>query len=201
MEMETIGPGQIPALADMLTEAFWQDPMYCNALPDGTKRRAFLCRFFRFRLRFGSRPGFGRCTPDCTAAVIWQPPGYEMKMWDVVRYGGLTSLLRAGPQAMKAIMDFNDFAARVQREVCPGEHWHLSPIGVSPSAQGQGIGSALLKEGLERIDTLGESCYLETQSPDAARLYARFGFALLTEMVIPQTAVPHIAMYRPAKKG
>ena len=122
-----------------------------------------------------------------------------MGIGDVVRYGGLTSLVRAGGHAMRFIISFNHFAGQVQKEACPGEHWHISPLGVRPSAQGQGLASALLQDGLAHIDARGESCYLETQSPAAARLYARFGFEPLTETVIPGTAVPHIAMWRPAQ--
>ena len=44
LAIETIGPGHIPVLADTLTEAFFDNPMYCSALPEDEKRRVFLDR-------------------------------------------------------------------------------------------------------------------------------------------------------------
>eukprot|EP01041_Mallomonas_annulata_P030478 gene30478-52615_t len=54
-------------------------------------------------------------------------------------------------------------------------HWYLSMIGVDPSHHGQGLGSALLKAGLQRCDADGLPAYLESSNPKNVPLYERFG--------------------------
>ena len=58
-------------------------------------------------------------------------------------------------------------------------HWHLPMIGVDPSRQGQGRGSALLRHALERCDRESALAYLESSSPANIPLYERFGFELI----------------------
>ncbi|WP_368660887.1 GNAT family N-acetyltransferase [Rothia sp. (in: high G+C Gram-positive bacteria)] len=54
------------------------------------------------------------------------------------------------------------------------EHWYLNMIGVSTSARGLDVGTALLEHGIARLD--GVAAYLESSTPDSAALYARQGF-------------------------
>jgi len=51
----------------------------------------------------------------------------------------------------------------------------LGPVSVTPSRQGKGIGSALINEGLARIETMGALGCILTGNPD---YYRRFGFEL-----------------------
>lgn len=48
-------------------------------------------------------------------------------------------------------------------------------LATAPKFQGQGIGSALIKWGLDRADAEGVEAYLEA-SPQALRLYEKLGF-------------------------
>lgn len=61
-------------------------------------------------------------------------------------------------------------------------HWYLALLGVEPSQQGHGLGSALLKPVLERCDTDITPAYLETQKPENLPFYERFGFRVLNEV-------------------
>ena len=49
-------------------------------------------------------------------------------------------------------------------------------IGVEPSRQGSGVGSALLQHSLANCDADGLPAYLESSSPKNIPLYERFGF-------------------------
>ena len=51
----------------------------------------------------------------------------------------------------------------------------LAPIGVSPAAQGRGVGSALMREALSRCSAVGWSSVFLLGDP---RYYSRFGFVL-----------------------
>lgn len=55
----------------------------------------------------------------------------------------------------------------------------LSPLGVLPERQRRGVGSALVRETLERVGALGEPLLLVEGSPD---YYGRFGFVRADEL-------------------
>ena len=76
-------------------------------------------------------------------------------------------------------------------------HWHLAFIGVDPAHQSKGIGGALLRYALSRIDEQGLHSYLESSNPANVPLYLRHGFDVIREIrvgdappVIPMLRVP-----------
>jgi GNAT superfamily N-acetyltransferase len=58
-------------------------------------------------------------------------------------------------------------------------HWHLGPVAVEPSLQGQGIGTVMLNAFCALVDTTCAASYLETDKRENIRLYQRFGFAVV----------------------
>ncbi len=67
-------------------------------------------------------------------------------------------------------------------------HDYLWFLGVTPSGQGHGIGSRLLKAGLDKLDSAGRPAFLETSTERNVALYRRHGFEI-------------IADYKPAPDG
>lgn len=56
---------------------------------------------------------------------------------------------------------------------------YIADVGVSPSARGQGIGTAFLENGLNRARQYARKLYaldVAENNPRAAALYQRFGF-------------------------
>lgn len=58
-------------------------------------------------------------------------------------------------------------------------HWYLPIIGVDPSQQGKGHGSALLNHTLLLCDREHQVAYLESTNPRNNPLYERFGFEVV----------------------
>lgn len=75
------------------------------------------------------------------------------------------------------------------------EHWYLPLIGVDPIAQGQGLGSALLRHGVAVCDGDRLPAYLEATNPRNRDLYARHGFNVVEEIQVG-SAPPLWAMLR-----
>ena len=71
----------------------------------------------------------------------------------------------------------------------PPAHWYVMVVGVAPEKQGKGIGRALLQPIIERADTAGQPCYLETAQPANVGLYERLGFRRVVDMVEPQSGL------------
>jgi ribosomal protein S18 acetylase RimI-like enzyme len=58
-------------------------------------------------------------------------------------------------------------------------HWYLPLMGVDPSQQNKGFGSALLQHTLIQFDRENKLAYLESSNPRNISLYKRHGFELL----------------------
>ncbi len=62
----------------------------------------------------------------------------------------------------------------IETEYSSVEALALAPVAVVPEAQEQGVGSALIQEGLQRCADLGHSLVIVLGEPD---YYSRFGFS------------------------
>ena len=60
-------------------------------------------------------------------------------------------------------------------------HDYLFFLGVTPQAQGHGVGSRLIKARLNHLDAIGRPAFLETATEPNVRLYSRHGFKVLSE--------------------
>ena len=63
--------------------------------------------------------------------------------------------------------------------------WRLDSIGVDPSTQRGGVGTALINHMLPRIDADGLPAFLDTSQPNNLGYYERFGFRVTAESALP----------------
>lgn len=77
-------------------------------------------------------------------------------------------------------------------------HWYLPLMGVDPSKQGKGLGSALLQHMLIQLDREKKLVYLESSNPRNISLYKRHGFEMLGTIQIG-TSPPMTPMIRRPK--
>ena len=78
----------------------------------------------------------------------------------------------------------------------PGPHDFLHTIGVDPSSQRSGAGTALLRHLINAAEAREVAIHLTTSSPENLPYYRRFGFELDGERRLPRD-VPLWAMLRP----
>lgn len=160
-----------------LTTAFGNDPVTRWAFPDPHQ---YLVYFPEFARLFGGKAfdcGTAYCADDFVAAALWLPPGVNS---DEEALGGL--LQRSVAQRTQEPL----FAMLEQMGgYHPAEpHWYLPLIGVDPSRQGRGYGSALLEQGLSRCDAEHQPAYLESTNERNIPLYQRHGFEVLGEVQV-----------------
>jgi ribosomal protein S18 acetylase RimI-like enzyme len=77
-------------------------------------------------------------------------------------------------------------------------HWYLPLIGVDPTRQGRGLGSALLQHALARCDREHAPAYLESSNPANIPLYRRHGFEVIGT-VQAGSSPPIVPMLRAAR--
>ena len=75
-------------------------------------------------------------------------------------------------------------------------YWYLGLLAVEPAAQGRGVGSALVRTGLERADRDGVPTFLETGTQPNVAFYERLGFGVTDEILLPGGPT-HWGMTRP----
>lgn len=162
-------------LKTVLAEAFFEDPVLGWLMPDGTKRRARLRRFFAIELRYiALARGCVRTTSDLTGAALSLPPG----AWRVPLRATLLEGSAFGVHLSRAAR----LGAAIERRHVREPHYYVRDVGVHPNMQGKGLGSALLAPTLDRCDQEGLPAYLEASSEHNARLYERLGFQLTDEL-------------------
>jgi ribosomal protein S18 acetylase RimI-like enzyme len=77
-------------------------------------------------------------------------------------------------------------------------HWYLQQMVVTPAARGRGLGAAMLRHQLDRIDAGGLGAYLEASTPRNQRLYERHGFQTMGEpIMLPERGPSLRPMWRP----
>lgn len=170
-------PADVPAAASVLASAFAHDTVM-GTLVEGENRQSRLAGLFRALIRAGAlhsgRIDLARRNSDglLLGAAIWQRPG---------RHPSLVAQARELPGFVRALgwRGLRD-AIRIQTTLArhrPAEpHWYLAQIGVSGEARGAGVGSALLRSRLEKVDAEGLPAYLESSNERNRALYRRHGF-------------------------
>jgi GNAT superfamily N-acetyltransferase len=121
-------------------------------------------------------------TDDGSGAAIWRAPGeWSASPAQIVRDtpAMIAAFGRRLPLALRTLVRLERLHPRSP------EHWYLHYLGVVPARQGQGLGSALLRPVLERLDAEGLPAFLESSTARSAALYERNGFALTATFDMP----------------
>jgi GNAT superfamily N-acetyltransferase len=81
----------------------------------------------------------------------------------------------------RAARELFDGFANLERLHPSMPHWYLMFVGIDVGLQSQGLGSRLLAPVLQRADSAGTLCYLETPFRRTHAFYERLGFELTSE--------------------
>jgi ribosomal protein S18 acetylase RimI-like enzyme len=127
---------------------------------------------------------------DFAAVAIWIPPGAATDGDAIV-----AALMESVPSDKHG----DAFSVLEQMDAAhPKEpHWYLPWLGVDAALQGAGLGAALLRHGLARVDADRVPAFLETPNPRTVPFYERHGFVVWS--VSQAGACPPVtSMRRPA---
>ena len=182
-------------LVDILADSFSEDPVMNWIIPDPRLYKDF----FRLLIRDIFLPrGIQHMEMDERAAGLWLPPGGA---FDVPPSFALMSLvakllLRTGPRALWRLPQQG---AVFDRNHPKEPHYHLVFVGCRKSEQGQGLGSAMLKQGTRICDEQHLPAYLESSNELNVPLYQRHGFEVVAEESLPGGGPTVWFMWREAR--
>ncbi|HEX6888664.1 MAG TPA: GNAT family N-acetyltransferase [Candidatus Nanopelagicales bacterium] len=191
-----LDPSMMDRATETLTAAFLDDVMFRWVFPESQARARGLRPLNRVPLEFGLRYGVVRQSHGGGCVAIWVPPG-QMSLGRMIRCGLLTVPLRTGLGPMARFAGANGVMDTIHKRHMRGPHWELLIVAVDPALQGGGHGTALLREGLARVDASGLPCYLATNTPANLPFYERLGFTVLEEASLGRGGPPAWAMRRP----
>ncbi len=196
MKIKSARPKHISDIARLLTAAFIDDPVLREYVARSRDPETALEGFFTNELKgFYIPRGVVDIAVDdgvILGAGLWSSPDSPMRRRDSIRMlpGMIRSLGRSFPRAVSL--------SSSAEAATPGfPHWYLYTLVVSPEAQGQGIGGALLDHGIERAGRM--PIYLESTTEGSQKLYKRKGFMVLGP-VPSSLETPEIGMWRPSQR-
>ena len=184
-----ISAGEIPSAASVLAGAFAEAPRFRFLLPNDARREEKLRWYWGATIRASISTGAvvhvarRESGGDVGAVAIWEPP--EMGSRDtltLLRSGLWAAPIRLG---VSAYLRRHALGAMLSALEPPHPCWYLDTIGVEPSEQRTGLGTALLDLMLERIDEDVLPSFLDTSAPDNLGYYERFGFRVTAESTLP----------------
>jgi ribosomal protein S18 acetylase RimI-like enzyme len=181
MEVRPARGEEVPQLAAMLARAFHDDPVTAWFMPNEQRRPKYAARFFGWQLHRLLGQEQVHVTGDRSGAAVWALPGrWRESNWQALRlFVALVPALASHlPAATRGV-------ERVERRHPVEPHLYLAVLGTDPSAQGRGVGTAVLKPGLELCDREGLPAYLESSKEANVAFYSRFGFRVTEEVSMP----------------
>lgn len=195
---------QVPAAANAMARAFADAPRFRFLVPDDAQRQAKLRWLWGATIRAcvlsGGVVHVAREEQEgvVRAVAIWDAPGQgPHSPRTQLRSGLWAAPVRLGIAGWRRRRRLGVALAALES---PRPCWYLNAIGVDPSAQRAGLGSALIKRMVERIDSDALPTFLDTSAPDNLGYYERFGFRVTAESTLPN-GIPLWGMTRPPTQG
>ena len=192
-------PQDLDDAAMVAARAFHHDPFFEFLDRCGITRARGLAVFWRSAIAAASSAATmtGARGPDgrlLGVSVVLEPGAYPLPAMSQARelFGATRAMIRRP----RALARGSRYLLAIDRAHIKERHLYLMLLVVDPSAQRSGIGALLQAEMLERADSDGLDCYLETQKPENVPYYRRFGYELEQELRPVSSGPPLFTMRR-----
>ena len=179
--------GEERHVASVLTAAFAEEAGLNYWLHQGRAKERARVRFFDAAVRDVVHPGrdlwLAEAAGGHLGAAIWLKPGLKAFDFSPLQQIGMIPLLYAIAGVGGALRGLA-LGEKLDALHIKLPHAHLVFLGVSPSAQGRGVGSAILKATLTPLDAAGVTALLEATTERNVALYQRHGFEVVENLYL-----------------
>jgi len=161
----------IPAVAECLASAFFDDPLWGHwTFPDVARRPRDLLSFMTLMAE-RALSVWTDITTEAESVTVWTPPGAD---YGLEQGGRMTELFNelfgARAPAIRAVFD------QLEELAPEGRFYHLEWWATRRDHAGRELGTALLRENLLRVDAEHLPSYLESTNPVNLPRYEALGF-------------------------
>lgn len=183
-----LGEADLDTAGAVLARAFVDNPGMQAVLAhlDRDERLAVLPAvkrgFAHAAVRFGVARGAWVDGRLVGASLSYAPGQYPLSMRG---FAALASGCFA-PALWRAAPRFLAINAWMEKRHEKAPHFYLMVLGVEPALHGKGVGGALLGDLSAQADAAGAPCWLETDKASSVALYARHGYAVVDDEVLPR---------------
>lgn len=169
VQIQVANLGQATQILSTTVLAFCTDTFVRWAVPEPHKYLTSYPEIFKVFIDAAIKSQTAYFAEGFSGAAIWIPSDVDVDSQAIT-----VAIQNLEPSPLNDFMGelFEKFTAFHPSE----QHWYMPLMGVDPSCQGRGIGSALLKHSLEQCDHLKQLAYLEASSKQNRSLYERHGF-------------------------
>ena len=170
-----------------LTEAFFDYPDLSYYFPDLGKKQAQLNWMMHTGLVQTGRTGKVFKTEDNLGIMsLMLPDSPQFNFWDYLFSGALIAPLVMNRESLNRMQFCEKYAYDTHHKVMSGQpHYYIWYLGVSPAAQGKGLGTALIHHVQTLAKNENKPIYLETHKSTTVAYYQHLGFKLLAENPFP----------------
>lgn len=192
---------EIEQAAEVISQAFADDPLCAFMLPFKRTREKTLRKFFRAygTVNIQHQRGYGVGEPLSGVAFWIEPKKTDLSI-SVKSLGLFIPLLFTfypiGFMRATTILKQIDL---LHQKYAGEPHYYLDNIGVLPSEHGKGIASRLIRPFLEKADEEKLTVYTDTVTKTNVALYEHFGFHCMDECAVEGTGITVWALLRPAQ--
>jgi ribosomal protein S18 acetylase RimI-like enzyme len=197
LTLADVGPA-----ANVLAQAFIDDPLCAYMLPLRRTRRGALATYFRLMGELSIQTGraYGAGQP-LAGVAYWKTPEQAELSISLRSLGKLLPLLLT-PYPL-GLLRARAVVARLEqlhRQHADQPHFYLDNLGVLAEARGRGLASRLIRPFLARADAQGAMAYTDTVTPANVGLYEHFGFVCVEASPVAGTDLTVFALRRPARE-
>jgi ribosomal protein S18 acetylase RimI-like enzyme len=192
LRVDAATPREADSIVAVIAESFLNDPTWSWAFPEPAVRREWWTFCIRNALRY---PWTFRSEGFETVSVWIPADGTEFSPEDEARVPAKVAEL-VGARAAEVMELLGRFEAAHPRSQ---PHCYLSLLGTADAHRGRGLGMALMRENLERVDARHQPAYLESSNPSNNRLYESVGFRTVATFRAPGNGPTVTGMWREAR--
>jgi len=186
----------IKKAADVLVDAYTEDPMLKKIFTDVDKRRIQFEVMLRFCMKYGN---LYSPSDNFEGVMAIAPHDKDMTAWRTFRSGGFFLGMKIASVA-KMMAQTTKLMEEAKKNLNLDPYIYLFIIGVSQEFQGKGFGGKLLRAIVEKAEIERKPMYLETQNEKNVSLYEKYGFHVVKKIDLPDPLnLPMFLMVRDAK--
>jgi len=189
----------IKKAGEILADAFKDDPIWAKFIKDNQIKAHRVNYLFGSPILYALKYGKAYASSsDLEGIAAWFPDSTaDMTLWRTIRSGVFKYGSKMGMKAtIKMAKTFRPVEKDRKEHMKNTSYIYITIIGVKQEYQKRGFGGKILQAIFEEADKTHTRIYLETGTLQNCKMYEKYGFKVLNEIILPRLDLPMWEMKR-----